>query len=167
MGCISSKAFIGEGHRLGSTSTVPTAAPSNAGQRIAAATTVATPQAPKPTNTASGTSTDGNMRSAAARAAEQRAESVSRRLRCPLPTNPDHARPVPPENTSLMALYSKHEEERTPRIQMPESYPTSCRNRIGRQLYPQSRRRMGDLPCVHDLLVPVECNLERTRWNEV
>ena len=92
---MSSKAFKGEGHRLGSTSTVPTAAPPNGGQRITPATAVATPQATpqatKPTNNTSGTSTDGNKRSAAARAAEQRAESVSKALPLSL-TNPPGSR---------------------------------------------------------------------------
>jgi len=78
MGCTSSKAFKGEGHRLGTAVTASSAAPPNGGgQRIAPTTAVSKPQATKPTNKTDGSGSNDNMRGAAARAAEQRAESVS------------------------------------------------------------------------------------------
>jgi hypothetical protein len=148
MGCISSKAFKGEGHRLGTAATASTAAPPNAGgPRIAPTTAVSKHQAANPTNNTSGSGTDGNMRSAAARAAEQRAESVSL-ANVLSPDQPTWtAQHFCPTQQSLTSFYSKYEEGRTLRIQMPESYPTSCRNKIGRRRYP-SHKGMSDLPCV-------------------
>ena len=152
MGCLPSKAFKGEGHRLGSTPAAPTAAPPNGGQRITPTTAVPTPQAAKPTNKTGGTGTNDNMRSAAARAAEQRAESVSPAIGLSLTDQPGPHKTYPMTKLALILFSSKHEEERTPRIQTSESCPTNCRSRIGRQRYLQNRKGMSELPCVHSVL---------------
>lgn len=101
MGCISSKAFKGEGHRLGSGATASSAAPPNGGQRITPSTAVSKPQATKPTTKTGSTSSDDKMRSAAARAAEQRAESVSPAIVLSMTNQPDRTRLLSHEKRHL------------------------------------------------------------------
>ena len=85
MGCISSKAFKGEGQRLGTAPTASTTGPPRiVGQRISPSTAIPRQQAPKPTNKTSGSGSADDMRSAAARAAAQRADSVSQAI-CAVP----------------------------------------------------------------------------------
>jgi hypothetical protein len=110
MGCTSSKAFKGEGHRLGTAATASTASPpSTGGQRIVPTTVVSQQPKIKPTKTSRGGGEDDNMRSAAARAAAQRAESVSSAIdRCPLSTNVDHrTRPSSPRSSHSRISYQQ------------------------------------------------------------
>lgn len=88
MGCISSKAFKGEGQRLGTAPTASTKGPQRVvAQRISPSTAIPGQQAPKPTNKTGGSGPSDDMRSAAARAAAQRADSVSRAV-CDVPDQP-------------------------------------------------------------------------------
>jgi len=150
MGCTSSKAFKGEGHRLGTAVTASTTSPPNTGgQRIVPTTAVSQQPTIKPTKQTRGDGSDDKMRSAAARAAEQRAESVSPAIeRSPANQRGPHKTFALWSSHSRIS-YSKYEEGRTLRTQTPESSLTSCRNKIGRRRYLPSRKGMSDLLCVH------------------
>ena len=153
MGCTSSKAFKGEGHRLGTGPTKPTAGPPKAdARRTTPNPPVTRQQAPKPGNKTSGSGPEGDMRSAAARAAAQRADSVSRAFVPALTNQCEGCTRHSSLGQSLTSSYSKHEEGRTLGIQTLANYPTSCRNKIGSRRYLPSRNGMSDLPCVHGAL---------------
>lgn len=106
MGCISSKAFKGEGQRLGTAPTASTKGPQRVvAQRISPSTAIPGQQAPKPTNKTGGSGPSDDMRSAAARAAAQRADSVSQAI-CdvPGPTNVGAHKTFVPRSSHSRAL---------------------------------------------------------------
>src|SRR5258706_658105 len=114
MGCISSKAFKGEGRRLVTERpAAPAGPPRIVGQKIPPKT-ISAQQAPKPTNKTSGSGPDDSMRSAAARAAAQRADSVSQAI-CAVPDQPTNVGPhetfVPRSSHSRALIASTKRDE--------------------------------------------------------